>query len=113
MGGRGVTVTGATGAQDLDLKPALRAAANMEEAVVLLHDPLVAAMVAIIPNLDPADVAPSMTLSECNSDSMRGVNIDNWLRRTTGVSVGMGINAMTTRGLCEEVIRKGGFLNIG
>ena len=41
---------------------------------------------------------------------MRGVNIDNWLRRTTGVSVGMGLNALTIRGICEEVVRKGGFV---
>ncbi|KAH8885672.1 ketoacyl-synt-domain-containing protein [Thozetella sp. PMI_491] len=96
----------------LNLQPLLKASASVDNAVNVLFGPLVAAMANIIPNLDPADVKSDMTPTECNSDSMRGVNIDNWLKRTTGVSVGMGLNAMTIRGICEEVVRKGGFVTL-
>ena len=101
-----------TDTQHLDLKPALRAVTTLEDAIKALHGPLAAAMAAIIPNLEPGDVTLDVTPFECSSDSMRGVTIDNWLRRTTGVSIGMSINAMTIRAICEEVVRIGGYLTV-
>ena len=101
-----------TDTQHLDLKPALRAVTTIEDAIKVLHGPLATAMAAIIPNLEPGDVTLDVTPFECSSDSMRGVSIDNWLRRTTGVSIGMSINAMTIRAICEEVVRIGGYLTL-
>lgn len=97
-----------TGSQNL--QPRLKMVQSMEEAVEIILGPLIAAMVSIIPNLDASDVERGMTPTECNSDSMRGTNIDNWLKRTTGVSLGQGINAMPLEKICEEVVRRGGFL---
>jgi len=94
-----------------NLQPRLKMAATMEEGVEIILGPLIAAMVSIIPNLDASDIESSMTPTECNSDSMRGTNIDNWLKRTTGVSIGQAINSMPLQKICEEVIKKGGFLS--
>ncbi|KAK4453396.1 ketoacyl-synt-domain-containing protein [Podospora aff. communis PSN243] len=94
-----------------NLQPRLKMAQTMEEGVEIILGPLIAAMVSIIPNLDASDIESSMTPTECNSDSMRGTNIDNWLKRTTGVSIGQAINSMPLQKICEEVVKRGGFLN--
>jgi len=107
-------LSGAAGLGDnngQNLQPRLKMAATMEEGVEIILGPLIAAMVSIIPNLDASDIESSMTPTECNSDSMRGTNIDNWLKRTTGVSIGQAINSMPLQKICEEVIKKGGFLS--
>jgi hypothetical protein len=97
----------------LDLRPRLRMAGSEDEAREMVMGPLIAAMVSIIPNLEASDVKPSMTPAECQSDSMRGTNIDNWLKRTTGVSIGQSINSMTIQRICEEVVRKTGCFGPG
>ncbi|KAK0655838.1 hypothetical protein B0T16DRAFT_317161 [Cercophora newfieldiana] len=93
-----------------NLQPKLKMAQTMEEGVDIILGPLIAAMVSIIPNIDASDIERSMTPTECNSDSMRGTNIDNWLKRTTGVSIGQAINSMPLQKICEEVVKRGGFL---
>jgi len=98
--------------KDGNLIPRLRMAATIDEAAEILLGPLIAAMVSIIPNLDAADIRPHMTPGECQSDSMRGTNIDNWLKRTTGVSIGQAINGMPLGKICEEVVRRGGFVDV-
>ncbi|KAK3392956.1 hypothetical protein B0H63DRAFT_424745 [Podospora didyma] len=94
----------------LVLLRSLKQAATMEEGVETLMGPLIDAMVSIIPNIEAAGIKPHMTPTECHSDSMRGTNLDSWLKRATGVSIGQGINSMPLQKICEEVIRKGGFL---
>ncbi|KAK0633152.1 hypothetical protein B0T14DRAFT_560771 [Immersiella caudata] len=94
-----------------NLQPRLKMAQTMEEGVEIILGPLIAAMVSIIPNIDASDIESSMTPTECNSDSMRGTNIDNWLKRTTGVSIGQAINSMPLQKICEEVVKRGGFLS--
>ncbi|KAK3336399.1 hypothetical protein B0T19DRAFT_364937 [Cercophora scortea] len=94
----------------LNLKPLLHKAGTVEEAVEVIMEPLITAMVSIIPNIEAADIKPHMTPTQCHSDSMRGVNIDNWLKRTTGVSIGPALNSMSLAKICEEVVRKGGFV---
>lgn len=75
MGGAAV----GSGDSGQDLVPRLKMAQTMEEGVEIIIGPLIAAMVSIIPNIDASDIESSMTPTECNSDSMRGTNIDNWL----------------------------------
>jgi hypothetical protein len=93
-----------------NLVPRLQMAGSVDEAVEILLGPLIAAMVSIIPNIDASEILPHMTPNECRSDSMRGTNIDNWLKRTTGVAVGQAINGMPLRRICEEVVGRGGFV---
>lgn len=93
-----------------NLIPRLQMASSVDEAVEILLGPLIAAMVSIIPNIDASEILPHMTPNECRSDSMRGTNIDNWLKRTTGVAVGQAINGMPLRRICEEVVGRGGFV---
>ncbi|KAK3694254.1 hypothetical protein B0T22DRAFT_402742 [Podospora appendiculata] len=94
----------------LNLRPLLSKASTMDEAVEIIMGPLITAMMSIIPNIEAADIKPHMTPAQCHSDSMRGVNIDNWLKRTTGVSVGPMLNSMPLVKICEEVVRKGEFV---
>ncbi|KAK0749364.1 hypothetical protein B0T18DRAFT_427495 [Schizothecium vesticola] len=96
-----------------NLVPRLQMAGSVDEAVEILLGPLIAAMVSIIPNIDASEILPHMTPNECRSDSMRGTNIDNWLKRTTGVAVGQAINGMPLRRICEEVVGRGGFVVVG
>lgn len=100
--------SGGGGAENLI--PRLQMAGSVDEAVDILLGPLIAAMVSIIPNIDASEILPHMTPNECRSDSMRGTNIDNWLKRTTGVAVGQAINGMPLRRICEEVVGRGGFV---
>ncbi|KAK1833135.1 ketoacyl-synt-domain-containing protein [Podospora conica] len=95
-----------------NLVPRLQMAGTVDEAVEILLGPLIAAMVSIIPNIDASEILPHMTPNECRSDSMRGTNIDNWLKRTTGVAVGQAINGMPLRRICEEVVARGGFVGV-
>ncbi|KAK3365148.1 hypothetical protein B0T24DRAFT_425020 [Lasiosphaeria ovina] len=103
-------VSGSRGGDDVNLQHVLAMVSTVEEGVAALMGPLVDTLVAVIPGIDAADVRPHMTPTECHSDSMRGANIDNWLKRATGVSIGQGLNSMPLRKICEEVMRKGGFL---
>ncbi|KAK0703447.1 hypothetical protein B0T26DRAFT_658569 [Lasiosphaeria miniovina] len=103
-------VLGSRGGDDVNLQHVLAMVSTVEEGVAALMGPLVDALVAVIPGIDAADVRPHMTPTECHSDSMRGAKIDNWLKRATGVSIGQGLNSMPLRKICEEVMRKGGFL---
>lgn len=100
--------SGGSGSENLI--PRLQMAGSVDEAVEILLGPLIAAMVSIIPNIDASEILPHMTPNECRSDSMRGTNIDNWLKRTTGVAVGPAINGMPLRRICEEVVGRGGFV---
>ncbi|KAK3994976.1 type I iterative polyketide synthase [Cladorrhinum sp. PSN332] len=89
-----------------DLKLAIKKAGTKKEAVEKLMRALVEAMVGILPNMRVQDVKGEMTPAELGSDSMRGASIDGWLKRAAGVSMGMGINAMPVRKICEEVVRR-------
>ncbi|KAK4168696.1 type I iterative polyketide synthase [Cladorrhinum sp. PSN259] len=89
-----------------DLRQVIRKANTKKEAIEKLMKALIEAIVSILPNLRVQDVKWGMTPAELGSDSMRGASIDGWLKRATGVSVGMGINGMPVRKICEEVIKR-------
>ncbi|KAK0729937.1 hypothetical protein B0H67DRAFT_677874 [Lasiosphaeris hirsuta] len=101
---------GSGGGSDGNLQPRLKMANTVEECVEIILGPLIAAMVSIIPNIEASDIQAYMTPNECRSDSMRGTNIDNWLKRTTGVSIGQAINGMPLQKICEEVVKRGEFV---
>ncbi|KAK3363389.1 hypothetical protein B0T25DRAFT_39336 [Lasiosphaeria hispida] len=101
---------GGSGGSDGNLQPRLKMANTVEECVEIILGPLIAAMVSIIPNIEASDIQAHMSPNECHSDSMRGTNIDNWLKRTTGVSIGQAINGMPLQKICEEVVKRGGFV---
>lgn len=91
------------------LKQALKKANTEEEAAEKLMKGFTEAIVEMLPNLRAHNVREDMTPAELGSDSMRGASLDGWLKRATGFGVGMGINGMPVRRICEEVVRKAGF----